>query len=129
MSLLLAAALIASAPQTSADWYGPVTVTTPLEYSGNPYDPAENDVQVEFADQDGPKEKRLAYYLGDGKFASTLVAHHPGTYQVRFFVNGKLASKLSRPVVVDKPLRHGFIGIRGNRFEWSDGTPYFPIGF
>jgi len=129
MSLLFAAALIATAPQSSADWYGPATVLATIPFTGNPYDPAENDVQVEFTDQDGPKEKRLAYYVGGGHFASTLVAHKPGTYQVRFFLNGKLAAKAPRPVVVQTPLKHGYLGIQGKRFQWSDGTPYFPIGY
>jgi hypothetical protein len=36
---------------------------------------------------------------------------------------------VAKPVDVETKLPHGFIGLRGRHFAWSDGTPYFPIGY
>ncbi|AIE86883.1 hypothetical protein [Fimbriimonas ginsengisoli] len=129
MILLLAAVAIGRYTDNSSFWYGPVTVTEAVPFTGNPFDPDENEVDAEFTGPGGVKERRLAYFVGDGKFSSTLVAHRPGSYAVRFFRNGKFAVKSSRPIDLSKKVRHGFIGLKGKRFQWSDGTPYFPIGY
>ena len=126
MLCLLAAAVVGN---LSASWYGPATVTVPLSYSGDPYDPEVNDVSVDFVGPHGEKVHRLAYFVGEGKFASTLVAPAPGKYSARFVLNGKVASELKDAVDVETKLPHGFIGLKGRRFAWTDGTPYFPIGY
>jgi hypothetical protein len=126
MLCLLAVAVVGN---LSASWYGPGTVTAPLSYRGDPYDPEVNDVRVEFVGRHGAKVERLAYFVGDGKFSSTLVAPAPGTYTARFFLNGTVAAELKDAVDVETKLPHGFIGVRGTRFAWTDGTPYFPIGY
>ena len=126
MLCLLAAAVVGN---VSASWYGPATVITPLTVIGDPYDAAVNDVTVDFIGAHGAVQHRLAYYVGDGKFAATLVAPQPGKYAARFSVNGKVVSELKNAVDVETKLVHGFIGIKGKRFAWTDGTPYFPIGY
>ncbi len=110
-------------------WYGPATVTAPISFSGDPYDPEVNDVTVDFVSDSGVKVHRLAYFIGDGKFSSTLVAPTPGRYTARFMLNGKVAAELRNAADVETKLAHGFIGLKGRRFAWSDGTPYFPIGY
>src|SRR5271166_4547987 len=122
MLCLLAAAVVGFSPST---WYGPATVIAPLSFSGDPYDPAVNDVSVEFIGGHGERLRRLAYFAGDGKFAATLVAPAPGKYTAKFILNGTVAADLKDAVDVETKLTHGFIGLKGKRFAWSDGTPYF----
>lgn len=128
MLTLLAATVVAAGSSPSA-WYGPETTVAAIPYAGDPYDPEVNDVTVQFVGDHGQKLTRLAYFVGDGKFASTLVAPVPGKYTARFFLNGKLAKEQAQTVNVETKLPHGFIGLKGRRFAWSDGTPYFPIGY
>ncbi|MDR3688821.1 MAG: cellulase family glycosylhydrolase [Fimbriimonas sp.] len=125
MLCLLAAFVVGKTPPA---WYGPVTVVAPISVIGNPYDPDENDVTVDFTAEDGQKLHRLAYFTGDGKFAATLVSPFPGRFTAEFTLNGRRAFTVS-PVDVQRPLPHGFIGLKGRHFEWTDGTPYFPIGY
>jgi hypothetical protein len=110
-------------------WYGPATVTAAIAVTGNPYDPAENDVEADFVSDTGAHVRRLAYYIGDGKFASTLVAERPGIYKARFILNGKPAAAVDQPLDIHNRFTHGFVGLRGRHFAWTDGTPYFPIGY
>ena len=126
MMCLLAA--IAVSKMTPA-WYGPITLTAPIVTAGNPYDPADNDVTVDFTNERGQTLHRLAYFIGNGKFASTLVTQSPGRYSAKFFLNGKPVFTSKTPIEVTKKLAHGFIGLNGRKFAWTDGTPYFPIGY
>ncbi|MHB8636933.1 MAG: glycoside hydrolase 5 family protein [Fimbriimonadaceae bacterium] len=126
MTCLIAALMLAKGPTA---WYGPVTVTVAVPYTGDPYDPDDNDVDVVFAGPHGTKLTRLAYFIGDGKFASTLVAPESGTYRATVMRNGHVVAKIPKPLSVTARLPHGFIGLRGRHFAWSDGVPYFPIGY
>jgi hypothetical protein len=126
---LVLAAVVAASFESPPDWYGPVTVTSPIAVQGNPFDPAENDVKVVFVGENGVRETRLAYFVGNGRFASTLVARRPGRYRAEFVVNGRRVLRQGEPVTVTRKLPHGFIRLNGRRFEWSDGTPYFPLGY
>ncbi len=126
MLCLLAAAAVGS---LSTSWYGPGTVEASLPYTGDPYDPDVNDVEVDFVGKHGEQYRRLAYFIGDGRFASTLVAPKPGKFTARFLVNGKQVAERKDAVDIETKLAHGFIGLSGRRFAWSDGSPYFPIGY
>lgn len=136
MPYMLAGLLFANVCLTTVEkdkrrqvWYGPCMVTEPVAFKGNPYDPAENDVEVDFLGAGGRKFRRMGYYVGDGKFAATLVAPVPGEYRPVFSLNGKEVPQGERTFAVRERLPHGFIGLNGRRFAWSDGTPYFPIGY
>ncbi len=113
----------------AATWFGPVSVTMPIAFTGNPYDPEENDIRVEFVGTNGVKESRLAYFVGEGKFAATLATKSGGSYKANFYRNGKLVATAPDSVKIDTALPHGYIGISGSRFSWTDGTPYFPVGY
>ena len=126
MLCLLAAVVVGN---LSTSWYGPATVVATIPFSGDPYDPEVNDAVVDFVSASGAKVHRLAYFVGDGKFASTLVAPSPGKYTARFSLNGKVVAELPDAVDVETKLPHGFIGLKDRHFAWTDGTPYFPIGY
>ncbi len=127
MVLCLLASIVVGVVPTV--WYGPKTVTASIPFSGDPYDPEENDVQVDFVGAHGATFNRLAYFVGDGKFAATLAAPIRGKYTARFILNGKEALVQKDAVDLETKLPHGYIGLKGRRFAWSDGTPYFPIGY
>jgi len=132
---LLGAALLTSAPFEPSKWYGPVTAVFKVQFNGNPFDPAENDVHCHFTGPHGVVEDRLAYF--DPKlsaWASVLVTHEPGTYKAQLVRNGHTEN--IQPTLAtlraDLPLAHGFIRANpdhANRFIWDDGTPETPIGF
>ena len=126
MIAIVAALVTAPAPTA---WFGPEHVEMSVPYAGNPYDPAENTVTVELTGANGHTFYRPAYYAGAGKFAANVVVPERGVFNVRFIKNGVVAAALATPVAVSTPMPHGYIGVKGNRFAWTDGTPYFPIGY
>lgn len=126
MLCLLAAMSLA---KVNSSWYGPATVTATIKFTGNPYDPAENDIDAVFTGPHGQKLHRLAYYVGHGQFAATLVAPEPGTYTASIERSGEVVAHIPGKLNVTKRLSHGFIGLQGRRFAWTDGTPYFPLGY
>ncbi|MGV3614794.1 MAG: hypothetical protein ACO1SV_05595 [Fimbriimonas sp.] len=133
---MLAAALTLSAvalpPKT---WYGPATATFNVEFAGNPYDPAENDVRVRFLGPKGDPIERIAYYdEAESAWKAVLVTSEPGKYQPKLFRNG--VEKIEPPVEglldVTEPLKGGYIRTDSNvanRFRRDDGTRYVPLGF
>lgn len=122
---------------THEKWYGPVEVRFPVEFAGNPYDPAQNDVKVRFFGPGGHVFERLAWYDGEGSWRATLVTPTQGTYRAELWRNGKDTGSEVEPMEgsrtaelnADKPLSHGFLRTKGDRFFWDDGTAYFPMGF
>lgn len=121
---MLAAAHLAPPP---AVWYGPKTVSFQLATSGNPYDPTQNDVQVEFRGPKGVIERRLAYY-DDGVWKATLLSHTKGAFQP--IVMAKSVTSVALPkITLDKIQPHGFVRLGGPKgFAMDDGTPYWPLG-
>lgn len=126
MLCLLAAAVVSN---SLATWYGPSTLTIPVSFTGDPYDPQVNDVEVEFTGAHGEKLRRMGYFVGDGEFSTTLVAPTPGKYSAKVFLNGAVVAAVKDAAILNEKLPHGFIGLKGKRFAWTDGTPYFPIGY
>ncbi|CAN5466263.1 hypothetical protein BH11ARM2_BH11ARM2_33020 [soil metagenome] len=118
-------------------WYGPLEVRFPVDFSGNPYDPDQNDVKVRFIGPGGHVFERLAWYDGEGAWHAYLVTSTKGLYKAELWRNGKATDcepekedpKASTELNADKPLAHGFLRAKGDRFVWDDGTSYFPVGF
>lgn len=129
--LVAALALSLSAPS----WYGPVVATFNVEFAGNPYDPAENDVRVLFTGPSGAPIERIAFYDGEASaWKAVLVAPTVGKYQAKLIRNGaeKMEPAVEGILDVEQPLKNGYVrrnAERTNRFEWTDGTPYVPLGF
>ena len=118
-----------STPQTTAEWFGPGTVTLDSDFAGNPYDPEQNDVRVRFRGTDGNTEERLAFYNGDGGWTAHLVTQKPGNYRAEFFRNGQAVPMSVSTVDASSKLERGFLRTSGRFFKWDSGEPYFPIGF
>ena len=112
---------------TPVVWYGPVTVTFRAATQGNPYDPVQNDVRVQFQGPKGVTESRLAYY-DDGVWKATLLSRTKGTFRPFAFVNGHKAVSLT-PIVLKTVQPKGFVRLGGPKgFAMDDGTPYWPLG-
>lgn len=111
----------------TAVWYGPKTVSFNLETGGNPYDPVQNDVQVEFKGPGGVTERRLAYFDGDG-WKATLLTHTKGDFTPTVFYNGTRGVSLP-PVALTTIKPFGFVRLGGaTNFRLDDGTAYWPLG-
>lgn len=132
---MLAAALLAVAQvPPPAVWYGPQTVTFNIQVTGNPYDPAENDLKVRFMPEKGAATERIAYVAEDGTIRATLVSQTPGRYRAVLVRNGKDLLEPSQEGIFElvTKLPDGFIRVdpnHPNRFMWDDGKPYYPVGF
>lgn len=132
---MLVAALALSFAPPPKTWFGPATATFRVEFAGNPYDPAENDVRVRFTGPTGDPIERIAFYdEGESAWKAVLVTPASGRYQARLIRNGaeKLEPAEEGLLEVTEPLKSGFLRRdpeRTNRFRWDDGTPYVPLGF
>jgi len=118
---------------TPASWFGPAQATFQVQFGGNPFDPDENDVRVQFTGPSGPPIERLAYFDGAG-YKAILVTPIKGLYKAVLYRNGKKMLEEPQEGLLDltRPLEHGFVHpdpAHKNRFRWDDGTPYYPIGF
>lgn len=123
--MIAVAHLVAAAPVV---WYGPVTVAFRATTSGNPYDPVQNDVRVQFQGPKGVTESRLAYF-DDGVWKATLLSRTKGTFRAFASVNGRKAAALP-PVVLKTTKPSGFVRLGGPKgFQMDDGTPYWPLGY
>jgi hypothetical protein len=135
--MLAVALLLPLAHMVQSDlktWYGPRTVTFQVEFAGNPYDPEENDVRVQFLGPKGDPIERLAYFDGESGYKATLVTPIKGRYVATLYRNGKKMLELPQEGLIDveSPLAHGFVHpdkTNLNRFRWDDGTPFYPMGF
>lgn len=131
--MLLALASIALA-QAPVKWYGPETVTFNVQFSGNPYDPDQNNLIVRFVPDKGPAEERIAWVDVDGSVRATLVSTNQARYRAILLRNGK--QMVIEPeggfISLKKPLPRGYIRRDAqftNRFRWDNGEPYYPVGF
>lgn len=121
--------LITLAAQLATVWYGPATATFDVDFPGNPYDPAVNDVRVLFTSKAGKKLERLAYY-DEGAFRAVLVAPEPGEYTATLFRNGNAMQQTATEgkISLKNPMPRGFLRLKNGRFRFDDGTPYVPLG-
>lgn len=115
-------------------WFGPATATFNVMFAGNPYDPVQNDVRVDFIGPKGPAIERIAYFDGHGAWKAILVTPIAGKYQATLVRNGKKALEPAAEGVLDveRPLPFGFLRPDPeyrNRFRRDTGEPYYPVGF
>jgi hypothetical protein len=128
------AAILLSASDLPPVWYGPQTVTFNVQVTGNPYDPAQNDLRVRFMPEKGAAEERIAYVDYDGTIKATLVSHTSGRFRAVLVRNGKdmLEPPAEGLIELQTKLTNGFIRVDSehkNRFTWESGEPYYPVGF
>ena len=114
--------VIAAAPLL----FGPIDVVLPISTSGNPFDPAVNDVRVGFKSKGGKISERIAFFA-HGKWEVKGYLPEPGTYNLNITVNGKLAGKLFAVNVPNKKPTD-MIQTDGKWFKKSNGDPYWPVG-
>lgn len=116
-----------------AKWFGPAIATFQVQFDGNPYDPAQNDVRVRFTGPQGEPIERLAYF-DRGAWRAILVAGQPGKYKATLVRNGKpQIEETAEPVIeLNQPLKLGYLRpdpTEKNRFRRDTGEPYYPLGF
>lgn len=118
-----------SAPKT---WFGPEEVRFDVQYAGNPYDPAVNDVKIRFVGNNGVTTEQIAYF-DHGSWKTQFAAPLAGKYKATLLHNGKTSKEESIPteLVFDQKAAHGFTHLdklNVNRLSYDDGSPLFPIG-
>lgn len=109
-------------------WNGPVDVAYDAEFSGDPYDPAQNDCRFAFLpDVGNVPEERMAWYDGDGHWRATFVTRKAGPYRARFLRNGK---PVGEPFVVNVPgpVARPWMTV-GEKRLFAGGSPIWPVGF
>lgn len=73
-----------------AAWYGPATVTFPVQFAGDPFDRKRNDVWVRFLGERNEREERPAVFdPALGAWRATLYAQHGGRYRAILYRKGK----------------------------------------
>ena len=115
-------------------WYGPATVTFPVQFPGDPYDPKRNDVWVRFLGERNEREERTATFDPDlGVWRATLYSKHGGQYRAILVRNGK--DTLVEPVegIVDLVLKKGLGMVkatdgRTDRLILDIGGPWVGVG-
>jgi len=130
-SLLLA--LLVRQYEPAKTWFGPQEVVFNVQYAGNPYDPAVNDVKVRFVNDNGLTVERTAFF-DHGAWRTLLVAPLPGRYKATLIHNGRPSMEEPIPsvIVLDQKLPHGFVRrnkLNLNRLSYDDGGALFPFGF
>jgi len=133
VTAMLLTALVHAQVDTKS-WFGPATATFQVQFGGNPYDPDQNDVRVQFTGPSGPPIERIAYYDGVSGYKAVLVTPLKGLYKAVLLRNGKKMLELPQEGLLDvrRPFEHGYVHpdpVAKNRFRFDDGTPYYPIGF
>ena len=117
---------LALAAAASPALYGPIDIIFPITTSGNPFDPAVNDVRVAFRSRSGKVSERLAFFTHN-KWEVKGYLPDPGTYSATITINGKAVNKLSSITVANKK-PSDMIETDGKWFRKSDGEPYWPVG-
>lgn len=114
-------------------WYGPATVTFPVQFAGDPYDARRNDVRVRFLGERNEREERVATFDPVlGAWEATLYTTHGGRYRATLVRNGKDA--LVEPVegIVEARLKDGLgivrAGDRPDRLVLEGDRPWVGVG-
>ena len=135
MFLPMLALLAADGPA----WYGPVTVTFPVQFAGDPFDRTRNDVRVRFLGERAEREERPAVFDPIlGAWRATLYAHQGGRYRAILFrrgQDGKEKDALVEPTegIVELRATDG-LGVvqaspdRSDRLALDTGGPWVGLG-
>ena len=113
--------LLAAAPAM----FGPIDLTLPITTTGNPFDPAVNDVKVSFKSKSGKTSERIAFFSRN-KWQVKGYLPEPGTYTANVTINGKPSVKLLAVTVANK--KPEMIQTDGKWFKKASGAPYWPVG-
>ena len=115
-------------------WYGPATVTFPVQFPGDPGDPKRNDVWVRFLGERDEREERTAIFDPElGVWRATLYARHGGQYRAILVRNGKDTLVEPAEGIVDLDPRKG-LGLvkasedRPDRLILDVGGPWVGVG-
>ena len=124
-------------------WYGPATVTFPVQFPGDPFDRTRNDLRVRFLGERAEREERPAVFDPVlGAWRCTLYAQHGGRYRAILFRTVKEGKKgepkekdaLVEPAegIVELRLDDGLgivrPGPRPDRLALDIGKPWVGIG-
>ena len=105
-----------------------------LEVKGNPWNFAENDVQVAFRYLDGQTVRLPAFFDGGMSWKARFTPPQPGRYTITAItLNGDEVRVTPQPAEFDVTGKgeSGFVRIdprHKQRFILDDGTPYYPLG-
>ncbi len=136
-TLFAASAAIAAGPSGGPDIprYGKFEASFKLAgATGNPFDPAANDVDVTFAGPNGLKVTVPAFFDGDGVWKVRFAPTEIGRYTLTVRRNGaaehpqSLSASSFRSIPSARP---GFIRIDRNhaqRFQFDNRSTYYPVG-
>jgi hypothetical protein len=128
--LLSAAAYPSSVPVFSCF---ELTITAKA-FSGNPFDPSQNDIQMVVTDPKGQTTSIPAFYDGDNTWRVRFTPQKPGTYRYRILARGNIeldGTPTAGSFRAAASKNHGFVRINPSlrtRFAFSTGEPFFPVG-
>lgn len=138
MFTVAAATLLASGNPTKFEpttWFGPAVATFHIQFTGNPYDPKQNDVRVQFVPAQGTPEERIAYYdAKESVWKAILVTRQSGTFQAKLIRNGTLqaTNPAEGLLEVKRELpKGGYVRIDPQNprlFRLDSGVRYTPLG-
>jgi hypothetical protein len=117
-----------------AVWYGPATATFFVQFPGDPFDGAKNDVRVRFIGDRNQREERVAYFDPTvGAWKATLYSKHDGSYRAVLVRNGKESQVEPSEGILDLP-RTESVGLvlaksgRQDRLTTDAGQPWVGLG-
>lgn len=115
-------------------WYGPATATFAVQFPGDPYDAARNDVRVTFLGDKAQREERVATFDPVlGAWRATLYTTEPGSYRAVLVRNGKTAIVEAQEGILEVSPAKG-LGVvqakatRPDRLTLDTGEPWVGVG-
>ncbi len=114
-------------------WYGPATVSFPVQFAGDPFDPVRNDVRVRFIGDKNQREERLAYFDSRlGVWRAILYSNSAGSYRAVLVRNGSEVEVEATEGIIE--LKRSDVGVlpakqtRENRWSLDTGDDWVGFG-